>query len=64
MPRIKLAHWHGPHAPGDEIDVDDAALKSLVRDGRVATVVVEPVKPAAPVPAPTAEAPAPGRKRQ
>jgi hypothetical protein len=35
MPRIRLAHWHGAHAPGDEIDVDDDVLRALLRDGRV-----------------------------
>lgn len=38
MPRIKLASWYGDKAPGDEIDVDDATLKALRRDGRVAEV--------------------------
>lgn len=35
MPRIRLAYWHGGHAPGDEIDVDEDTLRSLMRDGRV-----------------------------
>lgn len=39
MPRIKLAHWHDGHAPGDETDVTDEQLKALIRDGRVAEVV-------------------------
>ncbi|WP_322500792.1 hypothetical protein TR631_12340 [Streptomyces rochei] len=41
MPRIKLAHWYGDKAPGDEIDVDDVQLKALRRDGMVAEVVGE-----------------------
>jgi hypothetical protein len=62
--RIKLASWYGDHAPGDEIDVDDVALKALRRDGLVAEVVETPQeKPAA---QPAAEEPAPetGRKRR
>jgi hypothetical protein len=39
MPRIKLSSWYGDHAPGDEIDVDEAQLKALTRDGRVAEAV-------------------------
>lgn len=39
MPRIRLSNWYGDKAPGDEIDVDDATLKGLRRDGRVAEVV-------------------------
>jgi hypothetical protein len=39
MPRIRLANWYGDHKPGDEIDVDDVALKALHRDGIVAEVV-------------------------
>lgn len=37
--RIKLAHWYGDHAPGDEIDVDEVTVKALQRDGRVAEVL-------------------------
>jgi hypothetical protein len=39
MPRIKLANWYGDRAPGDEIDVDEVALKALRRDGLVAEVL-------------------------
>jgi hypothetical protein len=39
MPRIRLAHWHDGHKPGDEIDVDDDLCKALKRDGRVAEVL-------------------------
>lgn len=39
MPRIKLAHWLGEHKPGDELDVTDAELAALTRDGRIASVV-------------------------
>lgn len=39
MTRIKLAHWYGDRAPGDELDVDAATLKEMRRDGRVAEVV-------------------------
>ncbi|WTW93619.1 hypothetical protein OG216_09630 [Streptomycetaceae bacterium NBC_01309] len=39
MPRIRLAHWHDGHKPGDEIDVDDDTCKALKRDGRVAEVL-------------------------
>lgn len=39
MPRIRLAHWHGGHAPGSEIDVSDDELVALRRDGRVAAVL-------------------------
>lgn len=38
MPRITLAHWHDGRAPGEEVDVDEDALKDLVRDGRVSAV--------------------------
>lgn len=50
MPRVKLASWYGDHAPGEELDVDDVALKALRRDGLVAEVVTAPE----PVPEPTA----------
>lgn len=65
MPRIKLANWHGDHAPGDEIDVDDVELKALARDGRVAEVV-EPMAADAPKPEPEAVTAAAetGRKRR
>ncbi|MFF1709318.1 hypothetical protein [Streptomyces sp. NPDC058268] len=57
MPRIKLAHWHDGHAPGDEIDVNDTELKELRRDGRVASVVeTVPQAQAEPVPGPPAAA--------
>lgn len=68
MPRIKLAHWHGGHAPGEELNVTDDDLRALERDGRVAEVVK--TEPAQTAPAPAveldAEAPAPetGRKRR
>jgi hypothetical protein len=39
MPRIKLASWYGDKSPGEEMDVDDAALKALRRDGLVAEVL-------------------------
>lgn len=39
MPRIRLAHWHGGHAPGDVITVDDDTLRALQRDGRVNEVL-------------------------
>jgi len=39
MPRIRLAHWHEGHLPGDEIDVDAEELRGLQRDGRVAAVL-------------------------
>jgi hypothetical protein len=39
MPRIKLANWYGDHKPGDEIEVDEVALKALHRDGIVAEVI-------------------------
>lgn len=42
MPRIKLAHWVGENKPGDEIEVSDAELAALSRDGRVASVVEAP----------------------
>lgn len=51
MPRIKLAYWHGPHGPGEEITVTDEELAGLVRDGRVAAVLETPAElppPAAP----------------
>lgn len=73
MPRIKLAYWHGEHAPGEEIDVSGEELHALTRDGRVAEVLPEPgVSPsrrAAPEPAPQPETEAPasdesGRKRR
>jgi len=43
MPRIRLAHWHDGHAPGDEIDVDDDLMRSLQRDGRVNAVLPDEV---------------------
>ncbi|MFE5332565.1 hypothetical protein ACFRCG_39925 [Embleya sp. NPDC056575] len=39
MTRIRLAHWHDGHAPGDEIEVDSDQLRALQRDGRVAEVL-------------------------
>ncbi|MEU9333126.1 hypothetical protein AB0D49_08170 [Streptomyces sp. NPDC048290] len=39
MPRIKLATWYGDKAPGEELDVDGAALKAMRRDGLVAEVL-------------------------
>lgn len=39
MARIRLAHWHDGHNPGDEIDVPDDDLPGLLRDGRVAEVL-------------------------
>lgn len=39
MPRIRLAHWHDGHAPGDGIDVDDDVLRALMRDGRVSEIL-------------------------
>lgn len=71
MPRIQLSFWHGKHAPGDEIDVSDAELSVLKRDGRVAAVLApleaaqpdQHAKPADDAPAP--EMPAePGRRRR
>jgi hypothetical protein len=53
MPRIKLANWHGDLPPGAELDVDDAQLKAMTRDGRVAEVVTPPAAPSA---TPAAEA--------
>lgn len=58
MPRIKLAHWHDGHAPGDEIDVTDTKLKDLRRDGRVASVVE-----AVPAQAETAPGPSPAPEK-
>lgn len=39
MARIRLAHWHDGHNPGDEVDVPDDELPGLVRDGRVAEIL-------------------------
>jgi hypothetical protein len=39
MPRIQLAHWHGQHRPGDELDVTAEELVAMRRDGRVAQVL-------------------------
>jgi hypothetical protein len=39
MTRIRLAHWHDGHQPGDEINVDPDQLRALQRDGRVAKVL-------------------------
>lgn len=36
MPQITLANWYGDKAPGETIDVDEATLKGLRRDGLVA----------------------------
>lgn len=43
MPRIRLAAWYAGAAPGSELDVDDATLKDLTRDGLVAALVEPPV---------------------
>lgn len=45
MPRIILAYWHAGHGPGDEVDVTSEELAALVRDGRVAEVVVAKAEP-------------------
>jgi len=52
MPRIRLAHWHDGHLPGDVIEVDPERLRGLQRDGRVAAVLpdVEAVTMADPGP--------------
>jgi len=39
MPRIRLAHWHDGHLPGDVIEVGVEQLRGLQRDGRVAEVL-------------------------
>jgi hypothetical protein len=69
MPRIKLAHWHDGHQPGEEIGVSDAEFAALQRDGRVAETVQTPrEEPPAPQqegeaqPAPVAEQQ--GRRRR
>jgi ABC-type glycerol-3-phosphate transport system substrate-binding protein len=53
MPRIRLAHWHDGHAPGDVITVDDEALRALARDGRVNELLPDEPEPA-PEPLPEA----------
>ncbi|URN11369.1 hypothetical protein LUW77_03505 [Streptomyces radiopugnans] len=58
MARIRLAHWHGGHRPGDEIDVADDEVAGLVRDGRVAEVVTAPSEPLAAAQTETAQEPA------
>lgn len=63
MPRVRLAYWHGKHAPGDEIDVDGEQLRHLQRDGRIAEVV-EPAPPAEPAEAAPSVEPAPGDERR
>jgi hypothetical protein len=64
--RIKLASWYGDHAPGEEIDVDDVALKALRRDGLVAEVVetTQEQPPAEPAVDEPASQPETGRKRR
>jgi len=75
MPRIKLANWYGDQAPGDIVEVDDAALKAMRRDGLVADVLapeLDDTLSSAPVeeaaagdkPEPVAPEPQPGRKRR
>jgi hypothetical protein len=59
MPRIKLAHWHDGHQPGEEIDVSAEELAALDRDGRVAAVVESPQPEPSPEPQPAAEEKAP-----
>ena len=49
MARIRLAHWHDGHKPGDEITVADEQVAGLVRDGRVAEVLKAPTEPVAAV---------------
>ncbi|PWG13892.1 hypothetical protein DF268_08450 [Streptomyces sp. V2] len=39
MIKVKLANWYGDKAPGEELDVDEATLKALHRDGRIASVI-------------------------
>lgn len=55
MPRIILSAWHGGRPPGTELEVDDAQLAALRRDGRVAAVVEDQPDPA-PAPAPVPDA--------
>lgn len=65
MARIRLATWHGAHAPGSVVEVPDDQVPGLRRDGRVAEVVADEPPPA-PVP-PEAESPtepAPRRRRK
>ncbi|WP_326806646.1 hypothetical protein OHB04_02320 [Streptomyces sp. NBC_01775] len=41
MARIRLATWHGGHAPGEVVEVPDDQVPGLRRDGRVAEVVAD-----------------------
>lgn len=67
MPRIRLAHWHDGHAPGDVITVDDDTARALQQDGRVNAVLPDEPEPAPeplPEPAPElAEESAPKRRK-
>lgn len=68
MPRIRLAHWHDGHAPGDVITVDDDTARALQRDGRVNAVLPDVPEPqpepvVEPMSEPPAEEPAPKRRR-
>lgn len=57
MARIRLATWHGRHAPGEVIEVPDGQVPGLRRDGRVAEVVADEPQAVAdtPVDRPAAE---------
>ncbi|WP_338683947.1 hypothetical protein QD712_25850 [Streptomyces acidiscabies] len=59
MIRIKLANWYGEHAPGQEVNVSEALLKSLQRDGLVAEVLDPQADDALELPAAEAENGAP-----
>lgn len=68
MPRIRLAHWHAGHQPGDEVEVTGEELAALDRDGRVAALVDSPQPtpeaPSEPQAAAEEKAPEkPGRRR-
>ena len=62
---IKLSSWLGDKAPGEVVEVTEAAAKALARDGLVAEVVVDaPVPPAVAAEEPEAAAPEPVRRRR
>ncbi|MET8978565.1 hypothetical protein ABZX85_23395 [Streptomyces sp. NPDC004539] len=63
--RIRLAAWYGDRAPGEVLDVDEATVKALTRDGLVAGVLAD--QPAAPPAEPERQAavsPEPARRRR
>lgn len=43
MAHVRLASWHGAHAPGEVIEVPDDQVQGLRYDGRISEVVGQQV---------------------